>query len=150
MKPLIRVSDHMATYSVVFLHYRPPGKDENGNCYTPVQTEAQVTEKFHGKPHEYVRQGVATVSPTVKVDPVTNKVIQDKFSYDQGRKIALAKALKGLPKETRTIIWKAYLTRNTEAARIKQLPWFRRQVAKVRRFVKLVRKAYSVCFQCDT
>jgi len=75
-------------------HHHPPyeEEDERGKRQIPGWTACAVEIPVGGN----------TVRGTAFLHP------KDNYCKDTGRKISLAKALRGLPKDERTLIWKAY------------------------------------------
>ncbi len=82
-------------FKVVFRHDRPEAHSH------PTQTVCFVTSIVDGSA---VATGVAKLNP------------RDQFVYEAGRKLALARAIKGFPRDERQAFWDAYFAHSKRSA----------------------------------
>ncbi len=83
-------------FKVVFRHTRPPEPHAH-----PTQTECIITNVVDGSA---VATGVAKLNP------------RDRFVYEAGRKLALARAIKDFPRDERQAFWDAYFAHSKRSA----------------------------------
>lgn len=85
-------------------HYTPQSLGNYGYTYHPYQVEVEVELSPEFPEGEATLLGEAICHP------------KDNFCKEVGRKLALARAIKGLPRASRMLVWDAYFKRAEKGA----------------------------------